>query len=139
MQGSKKMKMLSPVVGGWYKDLQNNALFEVVAWDPSALTIEAQYLDGAVTEYDLDGWRELLLEHAEPPEDWRTAYELDDEDGLVDPIGDMTLTIGVAPTVGVSVTNTTGPMPCTAWRISREGRRPAGCLLLATPAGRGLL
>ena len=82
MQGSKKMKMLSPVVGGWYKDLQNNALFEVVAWDPSALTIEAQYLDGAVTEYDLDGWRELLLEHAEAPEDWRTAYELDDEDGL---------------------------------------------------------
>ena len=82
VQGSKKMKMLSPVVGGWYKDLQSNAMFEVVAWDPATLTIEAQYLDGAVTEYDLDGWRELLLEHAEAPEDWRTAYELDDEDGL---------------------------------------------------------
>ena len=76
------MKMLSPDVGGWYKDLQSNMLFEVVAWDPSSLTIEAQYLDGEVTEYDLDAWRQLLLQRAEAPEDWRSAYELDDEDGL---------------------------------------------------------
>ena len=76
------MKMLSPDVGGWYKDLQSNMLFEVVAWDPSSLTIAAQYLDGEVTEYDLDAWRQLLLQRAEAPEDWRSAYELDDEDGL---------------------------------------------------------
>lgn len=82
--GYRKMKMLSPVVGGWYKDLQTSELFEVVAWDPAAHTIEAQYLDGEVTEYDLDAWRELLLERAEAPEDWRAAFELDDED-LLDP------------------------------------------------------
>ena len=76
------MKMLSPVVGGWYKDLQTSALFEVVAWDPSNLCIETQYLDGEVTEYELDTWRQLLLERAEPPEDWRTPYELVDEEGL---------------------------------------------------------
>jgi hypothetical protein len=76
------MKMLSPVVGGWYKDLQSKALFEVVAWDPAALTIETQYLDGEVSEYDIDAWRELLLERAEAPEDWRTPFELSDEDGL---------------------------------------------------------
>ena len=76
------MKMLSPTIGGWYKDLQTNALFEVVDWDPSTLTIETQYLDGEVTEYDLDAWREMLLTHAEPPEDWRTPFELDDEDAL---------------------------------------------------------
>ena len=76
------MKLLKPVVGGWYKDLQTSALFEIVAWDPSAHTIETQYLDGEITEYDLDAWRELLLERAEAPEDWRTAYELDDEDAL---------------------------------------------------------
>ena len=81
-QSCMKMKMLSPVVGDWYRDLQSSAMFEVVAWDPASLTIEAQYLDGEVTEYDLDAWRELLLERAEEPEDWRTAYELDDEDGL---------------------------------------------------------
>jgi len=78
------MKMLSPIVGKWYKDLQTNALFEVVAWDIETLTIEAQYLDGEISEYDLDAWREMLLQTIEPPEDWRTAFELDDED-LKDP------------------------------------------------------
>ncbi len=78
------MKMLSPVVGGWYKDLQSNAMFEVVAWDPAAHLIETQYLDGEVAEYDLDAWRELTLQRAEAPEDWRTPFELDDDDG-VDP------------------------------------------------------
>ena len=78
------MKMLSPVVGWWYKDLQTGALFEIVAWDPGSLTIETQYLDGEVTEYDLDAWRELYLERAEAPEDWRTAFELDGE-MLLDP------------------------------------------------------
>ena len=74
--------MLSPSVGGWYKDLQTGALFEVVDWDTSTLLIEAQYLDGEITEYDLDAWRELLLAKAEPPEDWRTPLEMADEDGL---------------------------------------------------------
>ncbi|MFT6286237.1 MAG: hypothetical protein ACJAYC_000046 [Halieaceae bacterium] len=76
------MKMLHPVVGGWYKDLQTNMLFEVVAWEPTTLSIDAQYLDGEITEYDLDAWRELLLQKAEAPEDWRAPYELVDEDGL---------------------------------------------------------
>ena len=80
----KRMKMLSPVVGGWYKDLQTHALFEIVDWDPSTLTIETQYLDGEVSEYDLDAWREMTLERAEPPEDWRAAFELDDDD-MLDP------------------------------------------------------
>ncbi len=76
------MKMLSPEIGGWYKDLQTNALFEVVNWDPSTLTIETQYLDGEVSEYDLDAWRELRLNNAAAPEDWRTPFELDHEDAL---------------------------------------------------------
>ncbi len=76
------MKMLSPDVGGWYKDMQTNAVFEVVAWDPAAHTIEAQYLDGEITEYDLHEWRDLSLSRVEPPEDWRSAFELADEDGL---------------------------------------------------------
>ncbi|MFT4518535.1 MAG: hypothetical protein ACI9JM_000916 [Halioglobus sp.] len=78
------MKMLSPVIGTWYRDLQTHALFEVVDWDTTSLTIETQFLDGEISEYDLDGWREMLLEHVEAPEDWRTAFELDDDD-LLDP------------------------------------------------------
>jgi Family of unknown function (DUF6763) len=74
------MKMLSPEVGGWYKDLETHELFEVVAWDPATLTIEAQFLGGEVTEYDLDAWRQLKLAYAEAPEDWRSPFQLDDED-----------------------------------------------------------
>ena len=74
------MKMQQPLVGKWYKDVQINALFEVVDWDPGTLTIEIQYLDGEVAEFDLDAWREMMPQRAEAPEDWRAAFELDDED-----------------------------------------------------------
>ncbi len=76
--------MLSPAVGCWYKDMQTLALFEVIDWDPETLTIETQFFDGEVSEYDLDAWREMHLEHVEAPEDWRAAFELDDDD-LLDP------------------------------------------------------
>lgn len=78
------MKMLSPVTGRWYRDLQTSTLFEVIDWDTDTLTIETQYLDGEVAEYDLDAWREMQLEEVAAPEDWRAAFELDDDD-LVDP------------------------------------------------------
>lgn len=76
------MKKLSPTIGNWYKDLQTNQLFEVIDWDPSTRLIELQYLDGELTEYDLDGWEELRLLEVEAPEDWRTPYELDADDRL---------------------------------------------------------
>jgi hypothetical protein len=47
-------------------------------------SIETQYLDGEVSEYDLDAWREMQLEAVEAQEDWRAAFELDDDD-LLDP------------------------------------------------------
>jgi hypothetical protein len=78
------MKMLSPVVGAWYKDMQTQEVFEVIDWDPTNLSIETQYLDGEVSEYDLDAWREMQLEAVEAQEDWRAAFELDDDD-MLDP------------------------------------------------------
>ncbi|MEZ5567333.1 MAG: DUF6763 family protein [Halioglobus sp.] len=78
------MKMLSPAIGRWYRDLQTQAIFEEVDRDPENLTIETQFLGGEVSEYDLDAWREMQLEQVAAPEDWRAAFELDDED-LLDP------------------------------------------------------
>jgi len=78
------MKMLIPIVGAWYQDLQTRALFEVIDWDSGNRTIETQYLDGEVAAYDLDTWRDMRISEVEAPEDWRTAFELDDED-LLDP------------------------------------------------------
>ena len=74
------MKLLGPKVGAWYQDIQPGARFEVVAWDTQSLTVETQHIDGEVSEYDLDSWRELLLVAIEEPEDWRNAFELDSED-----------------------------------------------------------
>ncbi|PLW82538.1 hypothetical protein CWI75_10525 [Kineobactrum sediminis] len=76
------MHILDPIIGAWYKDRDTNTLFEVVAWDPSAETIEAQHLDGEITEYDLETWQQMALQKAEAPEDWRTSYELPREDAL---------------------------------------------------------
>lgn len=73
-------RMLNPVVGRWYLDQETDTLFEVVALETDSLTVEVQYVDGEVAEFDLDVWQQLSLERAAPPEDWRTPFELDDED-----------------------------------------------------------
>jgi hypothetical protein len=104
------MKMLSPVVGAWYKDMQTEELFEVIDWDPTNFTIETQYLDGEVSEYDLDAWREMQLEKVEAQEDWRAAFELDDDD-LLDP--DLPI-----PRTGPAPFPPSNPMPCMVSRIS---------------------
>ncbi|HUH38256.1 MAG TPA: DUF6763 family protein [Spongiibacteraceae bacterium] len=74
------MTHIAPEVRSWYRDIAQDMLFEVVAIDEAAQTIDIQLVDGAVCEYDLDSWRELELETAEEPEDWRDAYALSQED-----------------------------------------------------------
>jgi len=76
------MTFKTPEVGSWYKEIQQGAMFEVVAVDEVSQTIETQLIDGAVAEYDFENWKELLLEEIEEPEDWRNAYELSKEDYL---------------------------------------------------------
>lgn len=73
-------RMLNPVVGRWYLDVETDTLFEVVAWEPRGLAVEVQYVDGEVAEFDLEVWSQLALEPAAAPEDWRNPFELDDED-----------------------------------------------------------
>lgn len=75
------MSDLDPIVGNWYKNLEDETRFEVVALDEKAQAIEIQYFDGEVEELDLDTWYDLVLEAIEAPEDWSGAYdELDPED-----------------------------------------------------------
>lgn len=71
------MNNVTPQVGSWYKDLQLGSIFEVVAIDDA---IETQLLDGAICEFDMESWDELLLEPVEEPEDWRNPFELSDDD-----------------------------------------------------------
>ena len=37
-------------------------------------------IDGEVGEYDINNWQQLYLLQAEPPEDWRSPFELNTED-----------------------------------------------------------
>lgn len=73
------MTHLSPHVGAWYKDVQLGTVFEVVAVDDLDQTVETQYLDGEIGEFDLETWDDLLLEPAAGPEDWRKPFEIGDE------------------------------------------------------------
>ncbi len=61
---------LPPVVGNWYSHRDKGALFQVVALDETAGTVEIQEFDGGLDELDLDEWRTLLVDSAAQPEDW---------------------------------------------------------------------
>ena len=74
------MSELKPVIGHWYQDDRNGALFEIVAWDADEGTVQVQYFDGEIADFDLESWAELALRPAAAPEDWRSAFELDDEE-----------------------------------------------------------
>lgn len=69
-----------PLIGSWYQDIAESQFFEVVAIDEQANTIEIQYLDGSIDEFEMDGWEQLPLISAEPPEDPGPAYGLSVED-----------------------------------------------------------
>ena len=76
------MNTLMPEVSAWYQDVISGNLFEVVAIDEASGTIEYQLIDGEVGEYDRSTWQTLYIAAAEPPEDWRSPYELNEEDQI---------------------------------------------------------
>lgn len=74
------MANLAPSIGDWFIDRSQQQLFEVVAIDEHSGTIEVQYVDGELDEFDTDSWRLLTVETAAPPEDWSAGYEMSNED-----------------------------------------------------------
>lgn len=74
------MANLAPAIGDWFIDRSQQQLFEVVAIDDHSGTIEVQYVDGEVDEFDRESWRLLTIDSAAPPEDWSAAYEMTNED-----------------------------------------------------------
>jgi hypothetical protein len=68
------------MIGDWYS-LRGGELFEVVAVDEAAGTVEVQYFDGTVEEFELDDWYGQCstgdIEEAEAPEDWTGSVDID--------------------------------------------------------------
>ncbi len=78
------------IVGNWFRTVAGEKL-EVVAYDPEEGTIEVQFYDGTIEEYDLDDWKELEAKPTAPPEDWAGSYDVGKDDYGVDldkPAGD---------------------------------------------------
>ena len=63
-----------PVIGRWYKDLENDLKFIVVAIDNDSDDIEVQYIDGDISEYDYDSWYNSTFDFIEAPEDWSAPF-----------------------------------------------------------------
>jgi hypothetical protein len=74
------MAAKAPLIGEWYADQDTQQLFEIVAFDDQGLTVEEQFVDGEVSEFDIETWHSLNLELAAPPEDWSASYEVSRED-----------------------------------------------------------
>lgn len=71
-----------PLAGQWYRDLEDQEVFQVLSVDPDEELLEIQYEDGEVEEIDLDTWHELDLEKTVQPEGWSGSEDddLDDDD-----------------------------------------------------------
>ena len=71
---------LDPKVGRWYRRLDDEQLFKVVAIDEDDGLVEIRKTDGEIEELDSTEWVELDLEMAEPPEDYVDPDVAADED-----------------------------------------------------------
>ena len=75
------MAIQYPVIGQWFRR-PNGTLFEVVAIDEEAMTVEIQQFDGTVDEFDIERWPDLLLTEVSAPQDWSGSVDMDPEDYL---------------------------------------------------------
>ncbi len=71
-----------PILDSWYKDLENNLKFKIVAFDEKDETIEVQYLNGDIGEYDQESWYNSTFDFIEAPEDWSAPFDDVENDDL---------------------------------------------------------
>jgi len=69
---------IEPVVENWYRNVDEDLLFEVIDIDNDI--IEIRYYGGEAEEIDFETWEEMELEFIENPEDWIGGYNDIDED-----------------------------------------------------------
>lgn len=69
-----------PVVGAWYKLVDDDKTFTVVAVDEDEGLLEIQHVDGDIEEIELVTWQDMSLELVEDPGQWRAALDAEDEE-----------------------------------------------------------
>lgn len=78
------MSQTPPIIGNWYRDLEQDAQLEVVAIDEASGTVEVQYADGAIDEFEREQWWDLPLLPCSAPEDSEAPFEVGPEDRWYD-------------------------------------------------------
>lgn len=69
-----------PSIGAWYHDVANDSVFEVVALDDHAGSVEIQYDNGDIDEFDLDLWNPVLFVPTDQPEAPAALYDYAQDD-----------------------------------------------------------
>ena len=77
---------VDPIIDEWYHYPAKAQKFKVIALDDQAATVEIQYFDGSIGEFDLDTWYGLDMERIEAPEDWTGPMDNIEKDDL-NPVG----------------------------------------------------
>ncbi len=76
----------SPLIGQWYHYPEKSQKFMVTAIEDASGTVEIQYFDGTIGEFDLTDWASLHAEGVAEPEDWTGPMDDIEADDLT-PIG----------------------------------------------------
>jgi hypothetical protein len=71
-----------PTIGQWFQDIPINRLFEIIGQDQYCATLDIRYEDGEIDQIDLECWAQMSVVLANPPQDWRSLFELSDEQRL---------------------------------------------------------
>jgi hypothetical protein len=71
-----------PILGSWYKDVENNLTFKIVNIEETDDSIEVQYLNGDIGAYDHDSWYNSTFDYIEDPEDWSAPFDDIESDDL---------------------------------------------------------
>jgi hypothetical protein len=69
------MASFFPMVGSWFMNTQTDQRFEIVAIDEKQKTIEVQYYDGDIDEFDIESWGALSVIETETPEAAYSGYD----------------------------------------------------------------
>lgn len=69
------MSAADPILNNWYQDGETGRSFRVVALDTDSDSIEVQYLNGDLGEYDNATWEDAVFFPIEAPEDWSAPFD----------------------------------------------------------------
>ncbi len=79
-------KSVDPIINQWYHYPQKAQKFQVTAIDDGAKTIEIQYFDGTIDEFEFPTWYAMEVELVAVPEDWTGPMDNIERDDL-NPVG----------------------------------------------------